>query len=179
MAALLSDMLLMPSPRDKGTLHFKGRDIDMFLSKFEYYADHAHLTEIQRCDFICLYFSKKERRVLDILEGYQCRKWDQLKEELWSLYSSSCTSGSISPYAEPEYDQEARYEFAGHEADGSQALKSQLYATSELRSLAGLFDICRESLSLYFGFSKTKIFYFFSVFLFCLHMQHRDMKISH
>ena len=41
MAALLSDMLSMPSPRDKGTLHFKGRDIDVFLSKFEYHADCA------------------------------------------------------------------------------------------------------------------------------------------
>src|SRR5260221_12102918 len=142
MAALLNDMLAMPSPHNKGTLHFKGRDIDVFLSKFEYHADCACLTELQRCEFLRLYFSKKERRVLDILEGFQCRNWSKLMEELWSLYSSLCASGSISPYAEPEYDREARYEFAGHEADSSQASKSQLNATSELRSSAGFFEMC-------------------------------------
>ncbi len=111
MAAPLSDMLLMPNPHNKGSLHFRGKDIDVFLSKFEYHADHAHLTEFERCEFICLYFSKKEKEFLDILEGFQCHNWDQLKEELWSMYSSSCSSGSISPYAEtyePEYDQETR-----------------------------------------------------------------------
>ena len=130
MAAPLSDMLPMPNPRDKGSLHFKGRDIDVFLSKFEYHADRAHLTEIQRCEFIRLYFSKKEE-FLDILEGFRCRNWDQLKEELWSMYSSSCSSGGISPYAEtyePEYDRE-----------------SKSYAASDLEPSAGLCDMCGES----------------------------------
>src|SRR5258707_15872781 len=90
----------MPNPHDKDSLHFKGRDIDVFLSKYEGYADHACLTEIQRCKFLHLYFSKKERRVLDILEGFQCHDWDKLKEELWSLYASSCASGSVSPLRE-------------------------------------------------------------------------------
>src|SRR5258705_12950924 len=111
----MANLCSMPNPRDKGSLHFKGKDIDVFLSEFEYYADHAHLTEFQRCNFIHLYFSKKERRVLDILEGYQCRSWDQLKEELWSLYSSSCASHSISSYTELKYDREVRHEFAGLE----------------------------------------------------------------
>src|SRR5258705_3535041 len=134
----VGDMLSMPSPCDKGTLHFKGRDIDVFLSKFKYHADRARLTELQRCEFLRLYFSKKERRVLDILEGFQCRNWSKLMEELRSLYSSLCASGRISPYAEEEYDQEVRYEFAGHKADGSQTLGSELYAASELRLLLGL-----------------------------------------
>src|SRR5258708_15880230 len=128
----MADPCSMPNPRDKGSLHFKGKDIDVFLSKFEYYADHAHLTEFQRCDFIHLYFSKRERKVLDILKGFQHRNWDQLKEELWSLYSPLCASHSISSYTEPKYDQEVRYKFMGHEANGSQTPGSQLYVASEL-----------------------------------------------
>src|SRR5258708_5930998 len=138
----------MPNPCDKGLLHFKGKDIDVFLAKYEGYADHACLTEFRRCKFLHLYFSKKERWVLDILEGYWCHSWDKLKEELWSLYSSSCASGTLSPYAEkyePKYDQEAKNEFAGYEANGSQASGSQLCVTSEFGSLAGLCDMCRES----------------------------------
>ena len=146
MAAPLSDILLMPNPRDKGLLHFKGKDIDVFLSRFEYHADRACLTEVQRCKFLCLYFSKKERKFLDILEGFQCRNWSKLTEELWSSYSSSCASGRISPYAEEEYDQEVRYKFVGHEANGDWASESQSYAASELRSLPGLCDMCGESL---------------------------------
>src|SRR5258708_35328609 len=38
-----------------------------------------------------------------------------------------------------------RYEFAGQEANGSQALGSQLYTASELMSSAGLCDMCGES----------------------------------
>src|SRR5258708_39661003 len=102
----------------------------------------VHVSQSSRdaSSFICIF--PRRRQVLDILEGFQCCNWSKLTEELWSLYSSSCASGSISPYAEPEYDQEARYEFVGHEADSSQASKSQLYATSELRSSAGLSDMC-------------------------------------
>ncbi len=146
MAAPLNDVLSMPNPRDKGLLHFKGQDINVFLLRFKYYTDRAHLTEFQRCEVLRLYFSKKERKVLDILEGFQCRNWSKLTEELWSLYSSLCASGRISPYAEEEYDQEVRYEFAGHKADGSQTLGSELYAASELRLLLGLCNMCGESL---------------------------------
>src|SRR5258708_25364323 len=141
----MANLCWMPNPRVKGCLDLKGKDIDVFLSEFEYYADCACLTEFQRCNFIHLYFSKKERRVLDILEGYQCRSWDQLKEELWSLYSSSCASCSISSYTEPKYDRAVRHEFAGLEANGSQTLGSQLYVTSELGSSAGQCDMCREA----------------------------------
>src|SRR5258708_1393541 len=140
----MAKLCSMPNPHNKGTLHFKGKDIDVFLSKFEFYADHADLTKFQRCDFICLYFSKKERKVLDILEGFQCHNWGKLKEELWSLYSSSCTSCSISSYPELKYDLEVKYVFAGHEANGSQASGSQLYAISEFRSSAGLCNMCGE-----------------------------------
>ena len=138
----------MPNPHDKGLLHFKGKDINVFLAKYEGYADCACLTEFRRCEFLHLYFSKKERRVLDILKGYRCRSWDKLKEELWSLYSSSCASGTLSPYAEKyklKYDQEAKNEFAGHEANGSQASGSQLCITSECGPSEGLCDMCGES----------------------------------
>ena len=60
----------MPSPRDKGTLHFKGKDIDAFLATYKYYTARANLTMIEKCNFICLYFSKMEKELLDILEGY-------------------------------------------------------------------------------------------------------------
>src|SRR5258707_13730298 len=145
---IIDDYESMPNPRNKGSLHFKGKDIDVFLAKYEGSADRAHLTEFQRCEFVRLYFSKKERRVLDILEGYRCRSWDKLKEELWSLYSSSCASGTLSPYAEkykPKYDREAKNEFAGHEANGSQASGSQLCITSECGPSEGLCDMCGES----------------------------------
>src|SRR5258708_18198124 len=144
----IGDLPSMPNPCNKGSLHFKGKDIDVFLAKFEDYADRAHLTKFQRCDFIRLYFSKKERKVLDILEGFLCRNWDKLKEELWSLYSSSCASGSISLHAERytlKYDQEVRYESAGHEANGSQTSGSESYVASELGSSVGQCDMCRES----------------------------------
>src|SRR5258708_33066584 len=143
----MAELCSMPNPHNKGSLHFKGKDIDVFLSKFEYYADHAHLTKFQRCNFICLYFSKKERKVLDILKGFQCHNWGKLKEELWSLYSSSCALGSTSPHRvryESKYDQETKNEFAGHEANGSQASGSQLYVTSECGPSEGLCDMCGE-----------------------------------
>src|SRR5258708_11413824 len=163
MAAPLGDMLLMPNPCGKGLLHFKGKDIDVFLSRFEYYTDHACLTEVQRCKFLCLYFSKKERKFLDILEGFQCCNWSKFTEELLSSYSSSCTLGRISPYAEEEYDQEVRYEFAGHEANGSQASESQSYATSELRLLPGLCDMCGESLHDMVDCQETRFLMFLGI----------------
>src|SRR5258708_5118229 len=140
----------MPNPCDKEPLHFKGRDIDVFLSKYEGYADRAHLTEFQRCEFLRLYFSKKERRVLDILKGFQCCDWDKLKEKFWSLYASSCASGSVSPLRErykSKCNQEVRNELVGHKGDdNSQASGSQLHAASEFRLSASQCDMCGESL---------------------------------
>ena len=146
--SIMADPCSMPNPRDKGTLYFKGKDIDVFLSKFESYADRARLTEFWRCEFLRLYFSKKERRVLDVLEGYRCHSWDQLKEELWSLYASSCASGSISLYAkpnEPKQDREARNKFMVYGLDDNSASESQSYVASELRSSVGQCDMCGES----------------------------------
>ena len=85
----MSVVMHMPSHRDKDTLRFKGKKINEFLVKFEYYAERARLTEREKCRNIRFYFSKKEKEVLDILEGYQNRNWSQLKKELESLYSSS------------------------------------------------------------------------------------------
>ena len=47
-----------PNPCNKEDLHFKGKRINLFLSKYECYADRAHLTEVQRCEDLRLYFSK-------------------------------------------------------------------------------------------------------------------------
>src|SRR5258708_4030959 len=146
----MADSCSMPNPRNKGTLHFKGKDIDIFFSKYKDYADRARLTEIQRCEFLHLYFSKKERQVLDILEEFQCHDWDKLKEELWSLYASSCASGSVSPLREryeSKCDREVRNKLAGHEGvDNSQVSGSQLHAASEFRLSASQCDMCRELL---------------------------------
>src|SRR5258708_16244100 len=91
----MADLYSMPSPHDKGTLHFKGKDIDAFLATYEYYAAHANLTMIERRNFIRLYFSKKEKELLDILEGYRHQNWSQLKQELQSLYTSSSIPDSV------------------------------------------------------------------------------------
>src|SRR5258707_12960601 len=89
---IINDLVSMPNPQEKGLLHFEGKRIDAFLSKYENYADHAHLTEVGRCTTLCLYFSKKEKEVLDILEAYRYNNWIQLKREIKSLYSSSSQS---------------------------------------------------------------------------------------
>src|SRR5260221_6283294 len=91
---IINDLVSMPNPQEKGLLHFKGKRIDAFLSKYEYYADHAHLTKVGRCMTLRLYFSKKEKEVLDILKGYDYHNWSQLKRELQYLYSSSSDSDS-------------------------------------------------------------------------------------
>ena len=119
----LNMLLPMPNPRDKGTLHFKGKDIDMFLAKFEYYADCMNLTMVGKCKALHLYFSKKEKALLDILEGYRHQDWSQLKQELQSLYTSSHVPDSIqflskkskSKVPDPEIGRPDRNSFFGSE----------------------------------------------------------------
>ncbi len=42
-----------------------------------------------RCKEIRIYFSKREKQVLDVLDGYTSGNWEDLKRELKSLYMSS------------------------------------------------------------------------------------------
>ena len=79
----------MPSPRGKNSLRFRGKDIESFLTEYEHFATHANLTDEMRCEEIRIYFSKREKRVLDILDGYTLGNWEDLKRELKSLYTSS------------------------------------------------------------------------------------------
>src|SRR5260221_5703639 len=79
----------MPSPRSKNSLRFRGKDIESFLTEYEHFAAHVNLTDEVKCEEIRIYFSKREKRVLDILGGYQTLDWDDLKEQLRSLYTSS------------------------------------------------------------------------------------------
>ena len=79
----------MPSPRGKNSLHFQGKDIKSFLTEYEHFATHANLTDEMRCEEIRIYFSKREKWVLDILDGYTSGNWEDLKRELKSLYTSS------------------------------------------------------------------------------------------
>src|SRR6266478_4222768 len=79
----------MPSPRGKDSLHFHGKNIVGFMGEFEYFASHASLTDAQKCDEIRIYFTKKQKRVLDILDGFMNKDWDTLKKELMLLCTSS------------------------------------------------------------------------------------------
>ena len=79
----------MPSPRGENALEFRGRDIDKFLEEFEFYARRAHLSGEKKCRQVRLYFQKQEKRVLNMLRGYQTRDWDILKAELRSWYPLS------------------------------------------------------------------------------------------
>ncbi len=87
----------MPSPRGKSSLHFRGKDVDDFLTEYEHFAGHANLTDEKKCEEIRIYFSKREKHVLDVLEGYQRGDWSQLKSELKSLYMSSAERKTYQP----------------------------------------------------------------------------------
>src|SRR5260221_8428430 len=139
----LNMLLPMPNPHDKGTLHFKGKDIDTFLAKFEYYADRANLTMVGRCKALHLYFSKKEKALLDILDGYRHQDWSQLKRELQSLYTSShvpdviqfLSKRSKSKVPDPEIGRPDRNSFFGSETP----------RVPECPSSSSLCKMCRES----------------------------------
>ncbi len=62
---------------------------DSFLVEYEHFVTHANLTDEMKCKEIRIYFSKKEKRVLDVLEGYVTSNWEDLKRGLKSLYTSS------------------------------------------------------------------------------------------
>src|SRR5258708_25749712 len=79
----------MPSPRGKNSLCFRGKDIESFLTEYEHFAMHTNLMDGVKCEEIHIYFSKKEKRVLDILGGYAALNWNELKGQLRSLYTSS------------------------------------------------------------------------------------------
>src|SRR6266436_1123947 len=88
----------MPSPWGKSSLCFRGKDIDNFLSEYEYFAVHANLTDEKKCEEIRIYFAKKEKHVLDVLTGcYLTRDWCRLKRELRSLYTSSAERQAYQP----------------------------------------------------------------------------------
>ncbi len=87
----------MPSPWGKSSLCFHGKDIDEFLSEYEHFAVHANLTDKKKCKEIRIYFAKKEKRVLDMLNSYLTRDWHGLKRELRSLYTSSAERQAYQP----------------------------------------------------------------------------------
>ncbi len=65
--------------------------------EYEHFAEHANLTEEKKCQEIRIYFAKKEKRVLDVLEGYLTGNWRSLKRELRSLYTSSSEKRTYQP----------------------------------------------------------------------------------
>ncbi len=87
----------MPSPCREDSLWFQGKDIDGFLSEYKHFADHASLIDERKCQGIQVYFSKKEKHVLDVLKGYIDEDWQALKEELKSLYTLSAEKKMYQP----------------------------------------------------------------------------------
>src|SRR5258708_22146896 len=77
----------MPGLHGKNSLHFWGKNILEFLMEYEQAAQQANLTDVKRCQEIRIYFARKEKWVLDVLEGYINEDWQVLKREL-SLYTS-------------------------------------------------------------------------------------------
>ena len=138
----------MPNPHDKKDLHFKGKHIDKFLSKYECYVDCAHLTEVQRCEDLHFYFSKQEKWVLDILKGYQNRNWSQLIKELLLLYTSLSKSYAIALSEEKSRWKDPRSEFEDLRVTGSPAFEPQSDPIPELASLPSLQVVMSDSSAL-------------------------------
>ncbi len=99
-AAILQTNILsqMPSPHGRNSLHFQGKDIDGFLSEYKCAASQANLTDEVKCEEIQIYFTRKEKWVLDILEGYVMLNWNNLKGQLGSLYTSSVARRIYQPW---------------------------------------------------------------------------------
>ena len=95
--AQLNVLSRMPSPRGKNALRFRGKDIEDFLTEYEHAADHANLTDEKKCEEIRIYFAKKEKRVIDVLDGFIHGDWRALKRELRSLYTSSAERKTYQP----------------------------------------------------------------------------------
>src|SRR5260221_731731 len=79
----------MPGICGKNSLHFHGKNILEFLTEYQHAAKHANLMNEKKCQELRIYFMKKEKHVLDVLEGYINKDWQELKKELMSLYTSS------------------------------------------------------------------------------------------
>ncbi len=79
----------MPGIHGKNSLHFRGKNILEFLMEYEHAAKHANLTNKKKCQELRIYFMKKEKCILDVLEGYINENWQELRKELMSLYTSS------------------------------------------------------------------------------------------
>src|SRR5258708_34145649 len=93
----LNMLSLMPSPHGKNSLCFRGKDIEDFLMEYEHFATHASLTEEVKCQEIYIYFSKKERHVLNVLDSYAHGDWRALKQDLCSLYTSLTDKRTYQP----------------------------------------------------------------------------------
>ena len=79
----------MPGIRGKNSLCFRGKNILEFLTEYQCAAKHANLMNKKKCQELRIYFTKKEKCLLDVLEGYINENWQELRKELMSLYTSS------------------------------------------------------------------------------------------
>src|SRR5258708_33938464 len=68
----------MPGIRGKSSLCFRGKNILEFLMEYQRADKHANLMNKKKCQELRIYFTKKEKRVLDVLEGYINEDWQEL-----------------------------------------------------------------------------------------------------
>ncbi len=138
----------MPDPYDKIFLHFKGKYINSFLSKYKYCADHAHLMDDQRCEELWWHFSKRERRYLEILDGYWSHNWSQLKDKLWSAYTLLLYPALLPHYTEEielTQGQKSSSKFEVPRVESSHVVEMQVQDIPELVSLLSSCYMCGES----------------------------------
>ncbi len=88
MNASVNMLSRMPGIHGKNSLCFHGKNILEFLMEYQCAAEHANLTNEKKCQELRIYFTKKEKHILDVLEGYINEDWQELKKELMSLYTS-------------------------------------------------------------------------------------------
>ncbi len=55
--------------------------------EYECSTDHTNLTDVKKCQEIRIYFARKEKCILDVLESYTNEDWQGLKRELKALYT--------------------------------------------------------------------------------------------
>src|SRR5260370_5435697 len=96
-AAVTSMAHKMLSPDGKEALHFHGKDIDGFLGEYETAAQNSSLTDTQKCEGIRIYFSRKQKELLDVLPSFQAKDWIALKKQLESLYTSTAQKKVYQP----------------------------------------------------------------------------------
>lgn len=81
----------MPSPKSNKAPSFKGKSkkLTEFLLEYEACTKLAKLESAEKCEHLVRYCSKKPRKLIEGLEEFENKKWDELKKALLTLYGVS------------------------------------------------------------------------------------------